>query len=159
MDTAEKEQLGAFVRGIVLELFPDAPDPEGTDYDDPVSIIAGRSRGMASALLGDSEMASDVADAVVLYTFAVAAVRWGECPLSQSNPMYSGTLLSEMVSRTGSASRRVSAIADQLRLAPYRAAELSRLGGHVLPDGTVDFVGWERSSRDPAMVRFLASLA
>lgn len=151
--------MRAFVRGIVRELFPDAPDPDGIDYDDPVSIIAFRSRGMASALLGDSELASDVADAVVLYTFAVAAIRWGECPLSESSPMFSGTLLSEMVSRTGSASRRVSAIADQFRLAPYRAAEISRLGCHVLPDGTVDFAGWERTSRDPAMVRFLASLA
>lgn len=159
MNGSSQDQLQAFVRSLVSELFPDIPDVQDQDYGDPISLVAGHSRKLASTALGDSEYASDVCDAVVLYAFAVSAVRWRECPLSECDLMFAGRLLGEMATRTGAASKRVSAIADQLRLAPYRAKEIQHIREHVRPDGSVDFAGWEAVSRDPPMVRFLASLA
>ena len=63
--------------------------------------------------------------------------------------MFAGRLISEMALRTGSAPKDVSAIADQLRLAPYRAKELVHMRDHILPDGSVDFSARESGSEDP----------
>ena len=159
MTPEDRESLLKFVRDIVSELFGDIPATEPDVPDDVIGAIESASRAYAVSALGDSEPASRVADAVVLYSFAVSAVRWGQCQLSASDPMFAGRLISEMALRTGSAPKDVSAIADQLRLAPYRAKELVHMRDHILPDGSVDFSAWESGSEDPSMVRFMASLS
>ena len=152
MTPEDRENLLTFVRDIVSELFGEIPATEPDAPEDVIGAIASASRAYAVSALGDSEPVSRVADAVVLYSFAVSAVRWGQCRLSASDPMFAGRLISEMALRTGSAPK-------QLRLAPYRAKELVHMRDHILPDGSVDFSAWESGSEDPDMVRFMASLS
>ena len=159
---SDAEAVMALQRAIVGEVLGDIPDgmpdiPEGTDVRGMVVACARHlaegvmSRGLAP------EFEATVVEATVIHALAASAVRWRECPLSQSHPEAGGQLLAGMISETQSASYRVMAISGEFRMAPWRAKEVVGYRDHCSGE-RVDFDSWAEASGDPEFVRNLQAI-
>ena len=147
---SDAEAVMALQRAIVGEVLGDIPDgmpdiPEGYLAEGVMS------RGLAP------EFEATVVEATVIHALAASAVRWRECPLSQSHPEAGGQLLAGMISETQSASYRAMAISGEFRMAPWRAKEVVGYRDHC-SDGRVDFDSWAEASGDPEFVRNLQAI-
>lgn len=151
-----------FQRVVVQEILgrigdAEPPDIGGMDGCDAVAACAG---ALADAAMGDDAgtwFGRTVRDAVVLYSYAVSAVRWGQCPLSAEDPGMPALLLSRMIESTGGSSLPARTLANEFRLAPYRGPEVLRFR-EFLVDGEVDFDAWASASGDPDLVRSLQAV-
>ncbi len=161
---SRSESIVRFQRTVVQEILGKIPETEFRidPTEGTCESLVACARSLAEVAMGgdgdvDESFEGTVLDAVELYALAVSAVRWSECPLSAEEPDAPSRMISMMMSRTMTAPLPVKTLANEFRLAPYRAPEVVRYR-RFCHGGKVDFDEWESDSGDPEYVRMLASV-
>lgn len=161
---SRSESIQRFQRTVVQEILGEIPETElrVEPTEGTCESLVACARSLAEVAMGgdrdvDESFEGTVLDAVELYALAVSAVRWSECPLSAEEPDAPSRMISMMMSRTMAAPLPVKTLANEFRLAPYRAPEVVRYR-RFCHGGKVDFDEWESDSGDPEYVRMLASV-